>query len=354
LDDITPLRQLSEEVAKASAYLFAPQEALRVRWNKNPDTPLPPEEPAGKNPPDGAIIDYFLAKNAREPVTLEILDASGKLVRKYSSADKVQPIEEIAPKHPIPMYWVRREKTLSTEAGMHRLVWNVRYAAPESLGHRYPISAIVHDTPLEPQGAWALPGRYAAKLTVDGKSYTKPLLLKMDPRVKSTASDLTQQFAMQREATERMSESFQALAQLKSTRNQVEAAMEKSSSAQTKQKLSEFDKKAAALEGSAVPGFSGVPVSGKKPENFSTLNQRFGQILGIADAADAAPTTQTVTVAKELSVALEENLARWRQLKGSDLLELNQLLEQEKAGTINPERRIADAPSTDVDGDDEP
>jgi photosystem II stability/assembly factor-like uncharacterized protein len=354
LDDITPLRQLSEQVAKASAYLFAPQEALRVRWNKNPDTPLPPEEPAGKNPPDGAIIDYFLAKNATEPVTLEILDASGKLVRKYSSADKVEAIEQIAPKHPIPMYWVRREKTLLTEAGMHRFVWNVRYTAPESLGHRYPISAIVHDTPLEPQGAWALPGRYTVKLTVDGKSYMKPLLLKMDPRVKSNASDLTKQFAMQREATEGMSESFQALAQLKSTRNQVQAAMEKSSSAQTKQKLSEFDREAAALEGAAVPGFSGVPVSGKKPENFSTLNQRFGQILGIADAADAAPTTQTATVGKDLSVALQENLARWRQLKGGDLLELNQLLEREKAGTINPERRIADASSTDVDGDDEP
>jgi hypothetical protein len=176
----------------------------------------------------------------------------------------------------------------------------------------------------------------------------------MDPRVKSTASDLSRQFAMQREATEGMSESFQALAQLRSTRNQVKAAMEKSSSAQTKQKLSEFDKKAAALEGAAVPGFSGVPVSGKKPENLSTLNQRFGQILGIADAADAAPTTQTATVAKELSVALQENLARWRQLKGGDLLELNQLLEQEKALTINPERPIADAPSTDADGDDEP
>src|SRR5258708_35174936 len=143
---------------------------------------------------------------------------------------------------------------------MHRFVWNVRYTAPESLGHRYPISAIVHDTPLEPQGAWALPGRYTVKLTVDGKSYTKPLLLKMDPRVKSTASDLTKQFAMQREATEGMSESFQALVQLRSTRNQVKAAMEKSSSAQTEQKLSEFDRKAAALEGEAVPGFSGERV----------------------------------------------------------------------------------------------
>jgi hypothetical protein len=199
---------------------------------------------------------------------------------------------------------------------MHRFVWNVRYAAPESLGHRYPISAIVHDTPLEPQGAWALPGRYTVKLTVDGKSYTEPLLLKMDPRVKSTASDLTKQFAMQREATEGMSESFQALAQLKSTRNQVKAALEKSSSAQTKQKLSEFDKKAAALEGAAVPGFSGVPISGRNPRIFNA-QPAIRANHGIADAADAAPTTQTAAVGKELSVALQENLARWRQLKAA-------------------------------------
>jgi hypothetical protein len=176
----------------------------------------------------------------------------------------------------------------------------------------------------------------------------------MDPRVKSTASDLARQFAMQREAMDGMSESFQALAQLRSTRNQVQAAKEKSSSAQTKQKLSEFDKKAAELEGAAVSGFSGVPPSGKRPENFATLNQRFRQILGIADAADVAPTTQTESIARELELALRENSGRWKELKKTDVEALNQLLEQEKAGTINPERRIADAPSTDVDGDDEP
>ena len=354
LDDITPLRQLTEEVAKAGAYLFAPQEALRVRWNKNPDTPLPPEEPAGKNPPDGAIIDYFLAGDTAAPVTLEILDTDGKLVRKYSSADKAEPLEEIAPKYPIPMYWVRREKVLSAAAGMHRFVWNLRYSAPQSLGHGYPISAIVHDTPLEPKGVWALPGPYTVKLTVDGKSYTKTLVLKMDPRVKGTVSDLAKQFAMQHEAANGMNESFQALADLRSTRKQVKDAMEKSTSAQTKQKLSDFDIKAATLEGAAVPGFSGVPLSGKKPENLSTLNQRFGQILAIADAADTAPTSQTEAVAKELGVALQENLASWKELKGSDLVALNQLLEKEKAGKIDPEVRSGETPAADVDGDDEP
>jgi photosystem II stability/assembly factor-like uncharacterized protein len=355
LDDITPLRQLSEEVAKTSAYLFAPQEALRVRWNKNPDTPLPPEEPAGKNPPDGAIIDYFLAKDAAGPVALEILDANEReLVRVYSSLDKPESLEEIAPKHPIPMYWVRQEKIVSSKAGMHRFVWDVRWPAPKSLGHAFPISAIVHDTPLEPRGAWALPGRYTVKLVVDGASYTQPLVLKMDPRVKSPAADLRKQFAMQRVAMQGMNDSFEALTELKSAREQVKAAMAKVSSAEAKQKLSEFDKKAAALEGAAVPGFSGVPLAGKRPENLSTLNQRFGRILAIADAADAAPTTQLEALARELEVARLEYGQRWRDLKKTDVPALNQLLEKEKAGRIDPKARGGETPSSDVDGDDEP
>jgi photosystem II stability/assembly factor-like uncharacterized protein len=355
LDDITPLRQLNEQVAKANAYLFAPQEALRVRWNKNPDTPLPPEEPAGKNPPDGAIIDYFLAKDAVGPVALEILDEQQRsVVRAYSSLDKPESLDAIAPKHPIPMYWVREEKTVSAKAGMHRFVWDVRWPAPKSLGHGFPISAIVHDTPLEPRGAWALPGRYTVKLVVDGASYTQPLVLKMDPRVKTSASDLDKQFGMQRGAMQGMNDSFEALAELKSAREQVKAAMAKVSSAEAKQKLLQFDKKAATLEGAAVAGFSGVPVAGKQPENFSTLNQRFARLLAIADAADAAPTTQAEAVARELEVSRLELGGQWIELKKAGVADLNRLLEKEKAGRIDPKARSGETPSSDVDGDDEP
>jgi len=354
LDDITPLRQLKQDVAKSHAYLYVPQEALRVRWNRNPDTPLPPETPAGKNPPDGAIIDYFLANRSAGPVTLEIIDAAGNSVRKYASTDKAEPIEEIAPKYPIPMYWVREEKILSADPGMHRFVWDVRYAAPKSLSHGYPISAIQHDTPLEPQGPWAMPGRYTVKLIVDGKSYTQPLALKMDPRVKSSAADLNSQFAMQRAAAKGMTESFDALAEVQSTRAQIKAATAKASSPDTKQKLGDFDRNAAALEGTAVPGFSGIPLSGKQPENFSTLNQRLGRVLAIADAADAAPTTQAEAVAKELETALHDMIARWHEMKKTDLVFINDRLQREKAGKINPELRLAGGPATDIDGDDEP
>ncbi|HVS74271.1 MAG TPA: hypothetical protein VHE23_02505, partial [Candidatus Acidoferrales bacterium] len=170
LDDITPLRQLSAEVARHDVHLYAPQAATRFRWNRNTDTPLPPEVPAGKNPPDGAIVDYYLRNSSAEPVTLEILDARGGLVRRYSSADKPEPMEKTAKEHPIPMYWVRPEKILSAEAGMHRFVWDLHYAPPDALEYEFPISAIYRDTPKYPLGAWALPGQYTVKLTVGGKN----------------------------------------------------------------------------------------------------------------------------------------------------------------------------------------
>jgi photosystem II stability/assembly factor-like uncharacterized protein len=351
LDDITPLRQLNEKFSASEPHLYAPQEAVRIHWNRNPDTPLPPEEPGGKNPPDGAIIDYFLP--GKSPVTLEILDGSDKVVRRYSSTDKTEPLSEIAPKHPIPMYWVREERILSTEPGMHRFVWDVHCAVPKSLSHSYPISAILHDTPLIPEGQWALPGRYMVKLIAGGRTLTQHLVLKMDPRLKSTPAELEQQFALQKAAVAGMDESFENLEAVRSVRGQVADRMSKADG-ELKTKLAEFDKQAATLEGAAVPGFFGTPLSGKQPENFSTLNQRFGRILTIADSADVAPTPTTEAVARELENALLLSSHRWNDLKTTQVNTLNQLLEKEKLPKIDATKRSGGAPSSDDDGDDEP
>src|SRR5262249_26418780 len=129
LDDITPLRQLTPEVASAAAHLFRPQVAYRVRWNLNTDTPLPPDEPAGKNPPDGAIINYYLRDKASGPVVLEILDSAGKSVRRYSSNDRPEPVD---PKSlTIAVEWVRPPQVLSAEPGSHRFAWDLHYPPPE-------------------------------------------------------------------------------------------------------------------------------------------------------------------------------------------------------------------------------
>src|SRR5438093_4884676 len=163
-----------------------------MRRDNNTDTPLPPEEPAGKNPPDGAMLDYFLNSDATDPVTLEILDDQGKLIRRFSSTDQPESVNENAIN--LPTYWVRPPQVLSIKPGMHRFVWNLHYPAPESVQHEYPISSIYHDTPRSPFGPTALPGSYRMRLTVDGKSFTQQLTLKMDQRVKTSADDLRRQF----------------------------------------------------------------------------------------------------------------------------------------------------------------
>ena len=193
LDDISPLRQISAQSTAADAHLFRPSTALRVRWNNGTDTPLPPEEPAGQNPPDGAILYYNLKSTAATPVTIEIFDSAKKLVRRYSSADKPEPID---PMLNVPLYWIRPPSIPGTTAGLHRFVWDLCYPPPDAVDHEYPISAIYRDTPRYPLGPLVVPGEYSVKLTVNGKTYTQALTVKMDPRVKTPLAGLQQQFAL--------------------------------------------------------------------------------------------------------------------------------------------------------------
>jgi photosystem II stability/assembly factor-like uncharacterized protein len=354
LDDITPLRQLSADVANAPVTLSAPQEAIRFRWNRNTDTPLPPEVPAGKNPPDGAILDYYLAAAASSPVRLEIFDAQNHLVRRYTSADKAVPLEEIAGKHPIPMYWVRPTRILSAAAGMHRFVWDLHYPSPDSLRHEFPISAIYRDAPQYPLGAWALPGNYSVKLTVEDKSYTQPLIVKMDPRVSTSLADLAKQFEMQSVAVEGMNESYETLEQVQSVRAQLKDRAAKAGKGAAANAIAAFDKQAAEIEGGTQSVFFGLPPSGKQPETLSTLNQHFGEILAVADSADAAPTTQATAVYKELEGALETLLRRWTKLRQEEIPSLNTLLKKADLPLIDPNLAPANKPSSDEGGDDEP
>lgn len=187
LDDISPLRQLSPSLVKEPGILYKPQTAYRVRWNLNTDTPLPQEEPSGQNPPDGAIINYFLKEKANDEVTLEILNAAGKTIRKFSSND--QPYA-ISPSN-TPPYWIRPQQMLSTEAGSHRFLWDMHYA-PVDAPVQFPIAAVYQNTAPDPTSPWVMPGNYTVKLTVNGQSQTQPLTLKMDPRVKTTPVQLQQ------------------------------------------------------------------------------------------------------------------------------------------------------------------
>ena len=184
LDNITPLRQLQPTSKASQVILFTPQDSYRVRWNMYTDTPVPQEEPAGQNPPDGAMIDYYLSANAKH-ISLEILDQNGFTVRKYSDEDTLYKIPDVN----IPHYWIRPQALLSADAGSHRFLWDMRYT-PLNVPPSYPISATYMNTAPEETSPWVMPGTYSVRLTVDGKQLTQPLIIRMDPRVKTSMADL--------------------------------------------------------------------------------------------------------------------------------------------------------------------
>jgi photosystem II stability/assembly factor-like uncharacterized protein len=355
LDDITPLREMSEEIAKSPVHLFAPQAALRWRWNRHPDTPFPPEVSAGANPPDGAIIDYYLSSNAQGPVTMEILDSNGEPVRRYSSTDKPPSMEKLAAQHPIPMYWVRPTQILSVEAGMHRFVWDLHGAPPLALNHDFPISAILHNTPLYPLGVRALPGLYTVRLTVDGKSYTQPLTLRMDPRMQIPLDDLRKQYEMEAGAVDGMNETYEQLEQVKSVRAQIKQVNAKASGNQhLATDLDALDKQCAELEGATQNPFWGPPPSGKRPENLSTLHQHFAGILNVADSADAAPTTQAAAEYREFEESETALRKKWSVLREREILDVNAQLNKARLPAIDPQKPLAEELGGASDGDDEP
>lgn len=187
LDDITALRQLNNQLTRSSAILYKPQNTYRVRWCMYPDTPVPQEEPAGQNPPDGATINYYLNSDAAN-VLLEILDSKGNMIRRYSSSDTLYTI----PRNNVPPYWIRPQQILSGKAGSHRFMWDMHYQ-PLNLPATYSISATYMNTAPEPTSPWVMPGTYTARLTVDGKTYNQPFIVKMDPRVKTSSKDLAAQ-----------------------------------------------------------------------------------------------------------------------------------------------------------------
>ena len=334
LDNITPLRQLNPQVAGSQVYFFVPQATYRMRRNNNTDTPLPPEEPAGKNPPDGAMLDYYLKSAASGPVVLEISDETGKLVRRFSSADKPEPVNE--KDLVVPAYWIRPPQLLSAESGMHRFVWNLHYPPPDALEHEYPISAIYHDTPRYPLGPAVLPGKYTVKLMAGGASYTQPLTIKMDPRVKTSPAGLQQQFELEMKITETMHRDYDALQQLRKVRSQLKDLRQRAGQDPTANAITALEKTLTELEGSKG-GFGAQYLSTSEGRSLARLNSALTSLLGTVDSADAAPTTQAIGMFGDVQQALEQQLSRWQEIRKQEIPTLNATIRQAGLSPINVE-----------------
>jgi photosystem II stability/assembly factor-like uncharacterized protein len=330
LDDIAPLRQLAETPVQTKPFLFQPAEAYRIRQDTNTDTPIPPDEPAGANPPSGAIIDYFLPQQSSEPVTLEILAAQEKVVRRYTSADQPEVAQTELEKQLIPLYWIRMPKMLSATEGMHRWVWDLHYPAPIATAHEFPIAAVPRDTPRGPLGPIALPGQYTVRLTVNGKSYSEPLIVKIDPRVKTSPAALEQEFNLAMRLASMMTESSRGVLEARSILEQIKTVSSTADASMLESLKSVATKVSEIRKKSDAPGAFAGPT-------LTALNTNLAALYADVDKADAAPTAALSSATADTERGLSTAMRRWNDLKSNDLAQLNRQLRMANLPAINPE-----------------
>jgi photosystem II stability/assembly factor-like uncharacterized protein len=308
LDDITPLRQIAEMATNGApprerdVILFKPQDAWRVRWNMNTDTPLPPDEPAAPNPPEGAIIDYYLKSAANGPVVVAIAGADGKLVRRYSSSDQVfKPDPATAT---IPPYWYRPLAPLSTQPGMHRFTWDLHYQPLDQLtgpgrlgGPNLPIAAIAHNTVATPTTPWVNPGTFTVKLTVDGRSFTQPITVKLDPRVKTPPLVMQQVYSLSSAMYYEAIDARHVDEQAKSVRDQIARVVSRATG-DAAEALRAADKKLESVGGAAAG---------------------LARVMNSLTEADVRPTAVQLNAVSRARAAAVQAGAVWTALKTTDL-----------------------------------
>jgi photosystem II stability/assembly factor-like uncharacterized protein len=321
LDDITPLRQVHDAIKSEGPWLYRPATAVRIDNDAFISSPLPPEEPTAKNPPDGAVIDYSLKSTAAH-IKLEIFDKKQNLVRRFSSDDPKPPQH---PPLPIAERWFPKPPVVETTPGMHRFIWNLAWGAPGANS----TDDMSDDEPRSPKGPRAIPGTYQVRLTVDGKSFDQPLKIVMDPRSPATPHDLEQQLELGRQIFAEAVTGQKALTEIKSAQKQLSVL---------KQKLGDghADLKTAASQLEAEIGK--ILTDGENSANgamgLEKASTGLNSALGVVESGDRAAPSQASALYHESSQALKLRLAEWNHLQTNWLPQLNEHLRLNKIEPI--------------------
>jgi photosystem II stability/assembly factor-like uncharacterized protein len=313
LDDITPLRQIDDKTVADKAYLFEPELAYRVHWDMWTDTPLPPDEPAGQNPPDGAILNYYLGAGASGDVKLEVFDSAGILVRAQSSTD---PVPTPDPELSIPTYWVRPPQHLSNEPGFHRFIWDLHYAPVPGLKPEYPIGAIYKNTAPAATSPWAMPGKYKIVLTANGQKYTQDLTITMDPRVKTSTAGLKEQFKLSQQVYQNILALQPINDQVEQLRAQIKAQREKSPADSAK--LDAFSQKLDAFAGAGGRRRRGT----QQAPTLSSVRGSLFEMFSVLQDADVAPTPQAAQAVPVLTQSTQDLQKQWAEIQKADVPKL--------------------------------
>jgi len=322
LDDVTPLRQMDAHVAAADAWLFRPQTAVRIPAGSDQGTPVPMDESLAVNPPEGAVLDYFLKNKPATAIQMEVFDSEGRLVRRFASDEvlhKTNPDDV-----PLQAEWIRDPKPLLGEAGMHRFVWDLRLALPKG----------VRTTYWGPAGPLAVPGSYTVKFTANGKSSTQPLTIKLDPRVKTPQDALVRQFALASMLASRLGEVSLALQQVGELRKQLDVRKkEAGGNAEILTALQGLEKKLEAeveTERDAEFGLFGIAAPGEEHEPLRHVSAALAGLLIIVDSSDLRPTADAATASEQWEELARKTLARWVLFQKDELESVNALLRKTK------------------------
>ena len=323
VDDISVLRQLAEggrAIGREPVHLFAPGDAVRVRRNVNADTPFPPEVPQAPNPAEGVIVDYWLARDATR-VALDVLDDSGRVVRHLSSATEPPVAEAARPPHP--NFWIAPPSSLTTRAGTNRTHWDLREDAPPALHHSYEINANPERTPPSPEGSLALPGTYTLRLTADGRSVTRPVTVRPDPRSTTPPGALRAQHELQTHIRAALATTMagrrEALALQALVRQHVGSdaaadvvAAATAFSARIDTAVGILDRGRARATGGALP----------RP-SFTALDAALTAQFNAQDLGDMAPTPAALAAFAQSCTDLRTAITAWQAMRGSALDAVN-------------------------------
>ncbi len=348
LDDISPLREIAEkssQIAGSEAYLYKPATAIRMQWDTYTDTPFNPDVASAENPPDGAIIDYWLKSSPSGDIQLEVFDAAGHLVRSYSSAGAAS----LGYKVNVPDFWLAPAPVMPKTPGLHRFVWDLRYPDPDQLLYTYygihvnyfeytlADHAIPHNTPWhEPQGPMVLPGQYQVVLTVGGQKFRQPLTVKLDPRLTYTNAQLQAQLDLGQELAGQMHATYTGYNQATQLHDELTSRIDElkqsGKSAGALSAAEDLDKQVESLTDAAGP-----------PAGMGPTNRDLTRMLIAIDQSDSPPASEVSEAAHGICEESRDAVERWNKLR-PDIEKLNGMLTGAGLKAVTPGAELTAPP----------
>jgi photosystem II stability/assembly factor-like uncharacterized protein len=353
--------------------LFQPENSYRMDGG---GFPLPPTATIGRNPSNGAVVYYSLKSKPTTDVVLEFLDASGKSIQKFTARAQKAPASTSSPASPtsspvspsaLPASPARaqasptptpgaaamappeeapassgeesegfgggRQPRLSTDVGLNRFVWDLRYA--ESV--RFPGMILWAG---EMRGPRVVPGRYQVRLTVDGNTMTESFAVKPDPRLTTSAADFAKQLELGLKIRDKVSETHRAIIQIREVRKQVDDLLKRIAGQPSYKVIND----AASVLNKSLTGveeslYQTKNRSSQDPLNFPIrLNNKLAALAGVVQSADAAPTDQSYAVYDDLAAQIDAQLVKLDQIMKTEVPAFNQLVRDQNipAVTVKP------------------